>query len=485
MKSNEKTLERLVRRVLKGQGVEASELLLHWESAKAGMSLIRLLNRQDGWPAFVAWAAGQAALDRKVRQLAETPGVPASQNDLFRQHGLLSDDTSDSGRVRAQSVAQAIAENRREDWDRAVGMMRNDPSIFEGALILLEAYPSADTVAFLDQLREQEGLSKEQQQMVRKLLYRLKQLGQDVATESGRLSEPELFAFVENRLPLWQMAFYFRSHSPFGGAGDLYILRFMDGQDFEQPEQEPNVMLDAASLAEIGAQYSKKLQEQIGLEIPFRIVPAPHARYLFHRTLSTLTGTNEAAERRLADFLRFVGKPEGSSDPFADLSGRQMRMPGAEQTAMLLQLPHFRFWFLDSARLQPFYDEMQHAQAGPIILTEYQQRERRAAAAVQAIRNYFDDHQRIAWSLAFEKAAFFIKGSRPEAVEDAWAISRVLLDFATPVDSIPATVQLFERTLAAVEKQRQTQAEEEKRGSLIVTPDEFARQQQERDKRRK
>jgi hypothetical protein len=478
MKPSEKRLERLVKQMVRGQETPVPELLSHWEGlGSAGDRVIlRVLNRQNAWEPFLSRVMVFPELKSAVERLADASGVPTSADDLLSRYGLSSSE-ADSPKCKAQWIAQAVGAERRNDWGRARTMMLRDTEILDGVLMLLEELPDAAVAAFLMELPE-EDLSRSQRHAVRKLLYRLRQKGVDITDGRPGMSEPELFAFTENRLPLWQMAFYFRTHSPYGSSGDLYILRYMEGQDFEQPDQERDVSLDRAAMGDVAADYSRRLQEQIGIQIPFRHVSPTDARHWLRRTLTTLEG-NEAARARISAFLRFVGGPAGQEPEVAESSNSNTLVyPGPDRTAVLLQAPYFRLWFLDAEKLQGFFEEVRKMQEGPIVLTEYQQRERRTAAGLEALRGYFDRHNRMLWALAFDKAAFFLEEENPDSARDCRAIARAFTDTSRDIESIPAAALLFDRTATVVDQQNKAKEKEEKRGSLIISPEEFARQQE-------
>jgi len=89
---------------------------------------------------------------------------------------------------------------------------------------------------------------------------------------------------------------------------------------------------------------------------------------------------------------------------------------------------------------------------------------------------YFGEATRKIWSFAFEKAAFFLKDSDPYNAQVSWDLSCAFADFSISSDSIPAAALLFDRTVEFMERQKKARQEEEKRGSLIISPQEFERQ---------
>jgi hypothetical protein len=103
---------------------------------------------------------------------------------------------------------------------------------------------------------------------------------------------------------------------------------------------------------------------------------------------------------------------------------------------------------------------------GPIILPEQQRHQQKAEIMDRAASEYFSPEKRPVWSLALQKAAYFLKEKDSEIAAMAFGFSQKLDPFA---------VFLLERSLEIRKAQIERKEKEEKRASLIMSPQEFQR----------
>ncbi|HSE43106.1 MAG TPA: hypothetical protein VLH08_20280, partial [Acidobacteriota bacterium] len=130
----------------------------------------------------------------------------------------------------------------------------------------------------------------------------------------------ELWFFGENRLALWQPVLYFNPHSPFSNTGDLLILRILEGTECAPREQQPNLTLNADSMAQIAERYAAQLAQQLNLQLKFHRVRPAEARYLLLTSAELIA--NEDRARPLTDVLRFVN-PEPKENLFEKIPEAQ------------------------------------------------------------------------------------------------------------------------------------------------------------------
>jgi hypothetical protein len=135
---------------------------------------------------------------------------------------------------------------------------------------------------------------------------------------------------------------------------------------------------------------------------------------------------------------------------------------------------------LDTDALQEYMSQVRDLEQGPIVLVGSSLLERKRDAALAAMQKYFDQTRRRIWSIAFRKAAYFL--GRSAVATDALRLSAVFADASVPAESIEAAQVLFDRAVQYVQQVEQARAREEKQTSLIMTPDEFARQARSREK---
>src|SRR5262249_12029811 len=135
--------------------------------------------------------------------------------------------------IRAWWIRDVVANGSRDEWERARLMMTRDNALFEGALGLIENVPEASVPEFLTTLLEA-ALDPDQDQQVRKSLYRLRQKGMETPVRSATaFTEKEIFVFGETRVPLFQPLLYSRASSVFSDRGDLQVINIEEGNDFK------------------------------------------------------------------------------------------------------------------------------------------------------------------------------------------------------------------------------------------------------------
>lgn len=471
MKASESNLERLIKKIMKGQEVSVPDLLFHWNGlgAEGDAAAIRLLNRQNGWESIALLAQQHPELRAKLTAVADRAGVTDAAVSALGQVGIEAS-TGDTPRSRAQWVERAVRDGRENDWDRARNMLLHDAELLAGVLPLLETGDAPGNAArFITTILVDKPPLK-QDQLLRRALYHLRQRGVVVEEHRDALLrlDKEMFSLGENRVPMWQLGLYFRAHTAFTSSGDLYALSLYEGKSFEASDQKRDVHVDRDAFRQLADQYSHHVRNEMGLSVPFHIVSPGAGRFFLQRTEALLRDT--PAHDRILEFFKFVGDGE-VEDPLAALRSHDPQ-PLALASAVLTD-PYFEHWMLDSEDIAGYLDEVKKMQEGPIILPESQIRERSRAAAQQALSHAFPQKARLLWSLAFEKAAFFLGG--PKAAS-AYAIARGLADPAIAIDDLYVATWLFERAIARDAEARKKQAEEEHRGSLIVTPDEFQKQ---------
>ena len=466
MKADEKKLEKLVKDVLREKPVSSGDILFHWtQLGSAGDRIvIRVLNRQHGWPAFVSWASPDSLVTARLESLADKAGITEDAAESLQKIGI-TPVLPDSARTRASWIREVAAAGKTEDWDRARSWMLHDPDIFEGVLDLLDEIP--ESAPFLASILS-EPLSDRQDHLVRKALYRFEQRGIGTRSSAGvSWLERELFVFGENVLPLWQPVLYFRTHSPFTDLGDLYVIHIQEGLDFEPPEKRENIRINSAGLLKLADEYSRNVATRGGIKIPFHSISTGNARYFLFQSAALLEGT--PGFRTMEDFLKFIGKGE-IENPFERIA--------SHSSGTFPESKYFESWILNPADLDDYFQRLDSTEQGPILLTGSNLTEMKHAAALEAFEKYFDQKNRLLWSLAFEKAAFFLLQSEPDSANIALSVSRALSDFNRSAKEIPAIAILWERSVEYAAKLRKAREEQEKRESLIMTPGEFQQRYQ-------
>jgi hypothetical protein len=440
MKPDERTLEKQLKRIMKGESVDAALLANHWQGlGRIGDQIvIRALNRAAAWESFANYASEQPA----IQELAQHIETLRSQ---------------------ATKIVQQIESNQQNEWRDVQDQIRADENLFDTVMVLLEGSKSESSAEFVNSLLDQ-GFNKDQETRLRKLLYLFRQKGirPEVEAASSQ-SVRELFFFGENKLPLWQPLLYFRPHSAFASNGDLLILRIIEGSETAPPEQQRNVALNQASMKQLAARYSAQLSRQLGIEIQFHAVDAAHARYLL-RCSSELIPESQP----LQDFLKFIG-PDPAKNPFEVLHKSE-----ASATAdLFLRESYFAHWTLNPHDIEEYLSQLTEQEKGPIILTGSSLAAKKMEIRSSFFQKVFTDHERSIWGFAFQKAAFYLHRTNPELSAAAMQWAEQLQNLDLQAENVEIARVLFDRTVELAMKQQKARQEEERKTSLIMTPDEF------------
>lgn len=471
MSRSEREFERAVKRVVRGENVPPAVLIsaLQHLGPGAGRAAVQILNRAAAWETFARWAMQAPETRNFLETLSAYPGISASGLAALEVAGIDVPGTEAPSR-RAIWISATAAQEDAGDWIRARGMMLADPDLFEGALSLMETEPDSKGPEFLAGMLGPD-LSHEQNQRVRKALYKLKQQGASVQRkQQTAVAEKEWWAFVENREPHVQFALCYRFHSAFSSTGDMYTLRIWEGKDVLPLNQESGLQLSRSRFLEVAEAFARHVSEGMKIDLHSQSLPAEHAHFFLRKSLSLLpAGANP---KPLLDFLRFLGAEEGA-DPLAGLTPA-----GDGADASLLQHPYFESWMLDPEDLAGFFEEEKKIEEGPIILVGAPQLQQKREAASAALSGYFEERRRKLWGFLFRKGAYFLRKSEPETSGSALRIAVKFEDLSIQLDQLDAAKILFERSSQIhkqMEEQKQKVASE---SSLIMTPDQFARSQQ-------
>jgi hypothetical protein len=472
MQPNSSNLERLVRRVLKGTEVASEEVFFHWKGLgqRGDRFIINQLNKQDGWDKFLQWASTQPDARTMLAPLADRAGVPEKAIFAFREIGIPVNDTG-SQRLSSNWIQSVILDGKKEDWDRARFLLRQDMDLLEGVLPTLEWKGNALTALFLNSLLEIE-ISDAQDHLIRKSLYHLKAKGIVPPEEPPKQQlDKEFLFFGENRIPLWQPVLLFRYSSSYSDVCDLYTIRILEGRETSSVSQERSLRVGRKGLKKLVTDYSEHLKKDIGVHVPLQSVTLPQGRYFLQKSISYQDQKNDT---RLKDFLQLIGT-EPSEDPMISLREASVDSLSMVSAASFLDSPYFLTWAFNEEDFQTYISELDKLREGPIILTEQQVQGMSQTAASEALKKFMTAGARDIWAFAFEKAAFFLMDSDPEKSRVSWAISKTIADSSIPVDQISAAAVLMNRMMAFVNHRKQTQEAEEKKGSVILSPQEFAR----------
>lgn len=480
MQPNSSNLDRLLRRILKGKEVPVQELFFHWRGlgTPADRLVINQLNKQEGWDAFLKWISAQPEARTMLSSLANRGGVPEKAAEALKQLGVKVEDAG-SQRIAAFWIRDVVKEGKKENWEKAQILLQQDPDLLEGVLPMLEELQLAGAAIFLNSLLKA-GVSDESDHLVRKSLYHLKQKGIVPPEEPGKPQQSKDFLFLgENRIALWQAILYFRYTSSFSDAFDLYTIRIFEGRDITSLNQQRGFRAEREKLGRLVVDYSRHLQKEVGMHLPFRSVSLEHGRYFLQKTMKLAKDEKSVAGVR--DLLQLIGN-EPVENPWQDFkfdrtSDLASTFSGA---ASLLESEFFQAWAFLPEDFQEYLSDMEKLREGPIILTEQQIQEMSHTSATDALRKHMESPARSAWAFAFEKAAYFLRDSDAQNASIAWSLSKAMEDPSVSLEQIPAMTILLNRMLGLLEQQKQARLEEEKKSSVIVSPQEFSRRHSQR-----
>ncbi len=477
MKPNEQNLERLLKKLIKQQPVSSADLLFHWQGLgdRGDRVVISTLNKQNGWEYFVLWGESEPEIKRKLKQISDHAGISEGAVLALKSSGLISADT-ESPRSQALWILQTVRKGLSEDWDRAISLLFQSQGFFEGTLSLLDLEESPQTALFLTKLLDARP-SREQDQAIRKALYRFRQKGieapvrEKMVVRAEMSQRAEIFLFAENRLPLWQPFFYYRST---GARGDWFFAEINEGKGFEIIQQQRDIRMNQKAMHRIADNYAGEFQKSTGVPMTFTSMPPSHARYFLEKSFQRLRGSE--------DFRKYMGEAR-KEDPSSGLNARTNLV--STDAVLLLNHNYFQLWLVEDDFLDGVFKRLEQIEEGPIILPEQQRRHQRSEALDQALHEYFSDDKRSCWALALEKASYFLKNSDPETASIAYGFSKQLSDLDSNIQSGAFANVLLERSLEIRKEQMARQKKEEKRSSLIVTPQEFERNLNAKTPRRK
>jgi hypothetical protein len=440
MKPDERTLEKQLKRIIKGESADSTLLANHWQGlGRIGDQIvIRSLNRAGAWEQFARYASQQPA----IQQLAQ-------KVENLRQQ--------------ASGIVQQIESGPQDDWRNLHNQILVDGDLFDTVLILLETSNNESSAEFVNSLLDQ-GFNKEQETRLRKLLYQFRQKGIRPEVEAAGLqSVRELFFFGENKLPLWQPLLYFRPHSAFASNGDLLILRIIEGSETAPAEQQRNIALNQTSMKQLAERYSAQLSRQLAVEIQFHAVEGVYARYLLRRSAELIPES-----KPLHDFLKFIG-PEPAKNPFEAFHKSEV----SANTETFLHEQYFSHWTLNPHDIEEYLSQLAALEKGPIILTGSSLAAKKMEIRGSFFQKVFTEHERSIWGFAFQKAGFYLQNVNAELSAAAMYWADQLQNLELQPENVEIARVLFDRTVEIAMKQQKARQEEERKTSLIMTPDEY------------
>jgi hypothetical protein len=165
--------------------------------------------------------------------------------------------------------------------------------------------------------------------------------------------------------------------------------------------------------------------------------------------------------------LKFIG-PEPAKNPFESLNKSD-----TSSSDLFLREPYFSHWTLNPHDIEEYLSQLAALEKGPIILTGSSLAAKKMEIRSSFFQKVFTDHERSIWAFAFQKAAFYLQQSYPEVSASVMHWADQLYNPELQPENIEIARVLFDRTVELAMKQQKARQEEERKTSLIMTPDEF------------
>ena len=151
----------------------------------------------------------------------------------------------------------------------------------------------------------------------------------------------------------------------------------------------------------------------------------------------------------------------------------------------LLDEKELRTWFFEPETLKPYLDEAQRIKDSPLLLNQAQQQERFFALIERAVEDLFGAQQ-LSWVRRLEEMAYFFHATgRGEAAQRAVAAALGLAGSTHGGRDVPFCDQLVRTCFFAFLQMEEQREQEEVRSSLVLTPQQAAREMQQRRARQR
>ena len=316
---------------------------------------------------------------------------------------------------------------------------------------------------------EPHASARDARREIRRALYRLRQRG--VPTPE-RGAEP-----TPARGDVAPAAEGLVSHVDGRGDRLMWIIRPLPGGGsllVAAQVNEPAGLRDV-QVAEVGRKQIRAARRSLETDAKLRLVPADW------RTLDALlveAQGRSGGDERQRDYLRVRPRltREAAREPAEPVSSRVERPELDEAAALavtsaaLLDEPEFAAGFPEPAALAPVVEEIAAVRESPIVLSPLQQRERIGEILRRAAATLFPP---AVLARRLEATAYVLaETGRAPAARLALALAVRLR--ARPEDAdTPFTAALLERAVGSVLSAETARHEDERRGSLVMTPGEF------------
>jgi len=344
----------------------------------------------------------------------------------------------------------------------------------------LGSLTDAESVALLRRIAEQSA-DKDVTREVRRSLYRLAQRGIEVPPEQPAPGPaPVLSTPPEGYL------------SPVDGRGDqlLWLVKRRPGGLGTLFA----VVNDPRGLHEIDFSITtrkrlKSLRASLAKEHEVHLVEADwrYCDFLIYRAFRWAQSRNAPMKGDYAaQRAQLLKEPPPEDMPPLVLSKLDAHAIRADDRLVatseeLLHEKELGTWILDEETIRPYLEELQGIKDSPLVLSEVQQKDRFEACVARAVVELFDGERREIYTRRLQEMAYFLLVTdREEQARRALAVSFALSQSSNGGSGIPFCEALARGSVALWSSVAEEQETQQRKSSLVVTPRQFAAEQQKR-----
>jgi hypothetical protein len=156
-----------------------------------------------------------------------------------------------------------------------------------------------------------------------------------------------------------------------------------------------------------------------------------------------------------------------------------------EESATLLDEKELRTWFLDHDTAHKYLDQLAEVRDSPIVLSEAQQGERLSEIVAHAVEEIYGGDLRPSWQRRLEEMAYFFHATgRPEQARKALAAGLAVGSREHGGRGVPLFEQICRTSILAYWQLEERKQEEQSQSSLVITPQQAAREAETRRRQR-
>ena len=147
------------------------------------------------------------------------------------------------------------------------------------------------------------------------------------------------------------------------------------------------------------------------------------------------------------------------------------------ESTQLLDEKEFRTWFPDADVLKPYVDDILSSRDSPILLNEAQQKDRGREQVERALEELFGGDVQASWVRRLQEMAHYLHVTkRPVQAKRALAVALALENSKRGGRDIAFCEQLVGTSISAILQLEEQHERQRDRESLIVTPQQAARE---------